>query len=147
TDDRNFRIHSLELNGFVDLDSTSGLIDQDGDGGEPELTFYHTYELSKLTGLEIQYTKDPYSYGDGAKWTILTTIVPRTGASAVSLNSSVQVRVALQPIADAGIRKFRIRFAMLVDKDSLADKSGWWIDNIRLERVDRPRFTAYPFID
>jgi len=150
----NFRVHSLEFNGVIDLDNPLGQTDQDTDSGDPELTFYQTYDLANYTGLEVQYAPvtdvtQAYTAGNGPTWTTFTgsTIVTRAGSVPASLVVAEQRRINLKPIADAGFTKFRLRFAMLVDKDSTANKSGWWIDKIRLERVDKPRYSPYPFYD
>ncbi|NJR12739.1 hypothetical protein HC776_02410, partial [bacterium] len=112
-----------------------------------------TYRLANLTGLEVQYTTDDYGPGNGANWiTIGTPFVDRSKNSGSDLTNETEVRINLRAVGDVvfaakGNRKFRLRFAMLVNKLSVADKSGWWIDNISIQRVDRPRFTRYPFLD
>lgn len=146
TDAKDFRIHAIEWKGFIDLADPRGAIDQDTDTGKPLLTFFQVYNVSNLTGLEVQYTTDPYSVGDGANWQLVPggQIVARTKTSSSVITLPEKVVIPLNTI---GVNKFRLRFAMLVNVNANTTSGGWWIDEIRLEREDRPRFTNYPFHD
>ncbi len=144
------RIHWLEFDGFIDLDDPLGMTDEDGDTGDPILTFWHNYDLRRFTGLEIQYTTDDYLYGNQANWQLVPAgaLVQRT-INGASTNGNVFQKVIVR-LKDIGINRFRLRFAMLVhiqaDTPTTAG-NGWFIDDIKLERQDRPRFTDYPFVD
>lgn len=139
------RMHTIEFNGFIDLDDPRGLTDDEGDQGDPILTFFHRYNIGARTGLEVQYTTAPYGVG-GATWTLVPNggqIVARTTSSDQNLNSFEQVVVNLN---DVPARRFRLRLAMVVRADA-PQRAGWWIDNIKLERSGRIRYLNYPFID
>lgn len=141
----NVRAHSIEFGGFIRLNDPRGTLDLEGDSGEPLLTFWHQYDLGRRTGLEVQYTTDPYSAGDGANWQPVPggTFVPRNNGSNIANNMMEFIEIPLNSI---GQNEFRLRFAMLVHKDASED-DGWWIDEIKLERRGLPKFTAFPFID
>jgi hypothetical protein len=147
TDDGNLRIHSIEFKGFVDLDDLRGKTDEEGDQGNALLTFQHSYDLGTKTSLEIQYSLTPYGLGP-AVWVAVPNggqIAPtsRTNASETALAVMDTVKINLE---DIPARRFRLRFAMTVARDSTL-KNGWWIDNIRLERDGRPKYLVYPFVD
>lgn len=142
----NMRIHWLEFNGFIDLDDVRGMTDDDGDQGDPLLTFFHSYQLSTRTGLEIQYSTTPYGVGP-AVW----QPVPLTGVLVARNNTTTeptlgtfeQVIINLKEINQ---QQFRLRFALLIDHNT-TERGGWWIDNIKLERQGRTQFLRYPYID
>lgn len=147
TSSPDFRAHWLEFDGWINLAEPLGMTDEDGDTGAQVLTFWHYYDLVKYTGLEIQYTTDDYSYGEQANWQVVPggELVQRSynGNSTNTIFEKVQIR-----LQDIGVSRFRLRFVMLVHKNaSDPTRAGWYIDEIRLEREDRPKFTNYPFID
>jgi hypothetical protein len=142
------RVHWLEFDGFINLLNPLGQTDEDGDTGDPILTFWHNYDVRRYTALRIQYTTDPYSYGNQANW----QLVP--GAEFVSIEGLGSTNSIFEPVTirlkDIGVDRFRLRFAMFVHKDAdrpPANGNGWYIDDIKLGRQDRPRFTDYPFVD
>jgi hypothetical protein len=144
--DGDLRIHSVEFNGFIDLDNPLGTTDMDGDQGDPALTFMHRYALGNRTGLEIQYSTTPYGAGP-ATW----IVVPNGGQLIVRNNTSAE---PVEPVftevtvnlKDIPVRRFRLRFAMLVNINA-SQRDGWWIDEIKLERVGRKRYLKYPYVD
>ena len=154
--DYNLRMHTLEFNGFIDVDDPLGLTDDEGDSGNPMLTFWHSYRIGRRTGLEIQYTTAPYgtsTAADGTNtiWNTIPNhvIVDRDhGTSDLRLDSMSFVEIDLQEIVDVigPGTPFRLRFAMTV-RDDAYRRDGWWIDDIRLERQGRNKFTDFPFHD
>lgn len=148
----NMRAHSIEFNGFIDLDDTRGTTDSDGDQGDPLLSFFHSYQVGQYVGLEVQYTTDPYSptSGDrnGANWITPSAwvILPVNRNTTASLTTMEKVTI---PLTETGtVRRFRLRIVMLAHRlYSESNTLGWWLDNIRLERADRLRYTDLPFSD
>ncbi len=148
--DQNLRMHTLEFNGIVDLDHPLGAVDEQGDGGDAILSFWQSYDIRKYTGLEIQYTTDlDYDSGEAPVWKVVPTgqINSRDNTSQPYENSFIFTEVnleelkALEPAANG---KFRIRFAMTVSRNSDTDQ-GWWIDDIKLERLSISSFLIYPY--
>jgi hypothetical protein len=144
-EDANTRIHSIEFNGFIDLDDPLGQTDSDGHQGDPLLTFFHSYNLGQFNGLEIQYTTAPYGIGY-PNWQVVPNggqLHPRDLTTQPDLNTFEEVKINLK---DIPARRFRLRFAFLINTDG-TERGGWYIDNIRLERDGRPTFLTYPYVD
>ena len=144
--DGDLRMHTLEFNGFIDLDLPAGVTDYEGDRGDPLLTFDHKYTLGTRTGMEIQYSTTAYGVGP-ATW----TVVPSGGQIIVRNNTSAEPSISafeqvVIPLKDIPARRFRLRFVLAVNKGG-TNRAGWWIDNIRLEREGRKRYLKYPFVD
>lgn len=144
-EDGNMRMHTIEFKGFIDLMHPDGLVDSDGDAGDPILTFFHMYELHNRIGLEIQYTTDPYGTVE-PNWQVVPggELVPRSWTSGDNImNIFDEVTVNLAEINES---RFRLRFAMVVHPNATR-RDGWWIDEIRLQRDGIQRYMRYPFID
>lgn len=143
------RVNYVEFNGFIDVSGNTP--DYQGDTGDPLLTFYHGYVLGRYTGLEIQYTTDPYGVGP-ANWQVVPGIDPATpyGRLRNITDNSDVTSASLRPeevsLAEIPATRFRLRFAMIVRGDA-GLRDGWWIDTIRIEREGLPGFLDYPFFD
>ena len=150
-DNTDLRMHTVEFNGFINISNPLGIQDLDEDTGRPLLSFWHRYNVGRRTGLEVQYTTDPYSAGDGAVWLTAPDglINPRNNNNNRSTPTLEFVEVPLDNLRDASnnlITRFRLRLAMTMRSDAtLLD--GWWIDDLQLEREGRPKFTPFPFSD
>lgn len=144
--DGDLRMHTLEFNGFIDLDDPLGTTDYEGDQGDPLLTFWHIYKLGNRTGVEAQYSTTPYGVGE-AQWILINDggqVVSRNNPTTEpTLTTWDQVTVNLKEIP---VRRFRLRLAMTVNAQSSL-REGWWIDDIKLERLGRIRYLQYPFVD
>jgi hypothetical protein len=143
-EDGNMRMHTIEFKGFIDLTLADGLVDDEGDSGDPILTFFHMYELDDRTGLEVQYTTDPYGTANPT-WSVAPggQIVVRNHTNNLDVDIFEEVEVNL---ADIGESRFRLRLAMVVHPRAQTDP-GWWIDEIQLQRAGLPKFTRFPFVD
>ncbi len=138
------RIHFVELNGWVDLTGAT-IPDADGDDGPPQLSFYHAYDLGRRTTLDLQWTRDQADLTPD-NWQSIQILVPYNSSNAQT-NLTMQLKeIPLAAIPNWNTQPFRLRFAMLVPSDANLS-GGWWIDDIYLERIGRPRFADYPFSD
>jgi len=147
-DTANLRAHTIEWNGFIDVADPRGATDQDGDQGDPILTFYHSYDVSRYVGLEVQYTTDPFS-NRNPTWTTFAdgVLVNRNNTSNSQLAVMERVTIRLRNANDTPFTQpVRVRLAMFVHRN-YQTTLGWWIDEIRLERADRLRYTDLPFTD
>lgn len=138
----NPRIHSLELNGWVDL-RTPNIPDADGDDGTPQISFYQSYDLGRGDSLQLQWTRDPHDMV-ADNWQTVEIVVPASTSKTTEATMKLK-EISLTGIPQWNTQPFRLRFALLVDNN--AEGAGWNIDNIYLERVGRPKFTDYPFFD
>ncbi len=123
----------LQLDGVVDLTDPASV--------DPELVFYHAWDLGTNDKLFVEVSTD------GTSWTSLTPSNPngalRTGSSvnhafvrqAISLNS------AENPYQD---RVFYLRFRLL--SDGSGEGGGWWIDDVILQNR-LSGYLPYPFFD
>lgn len=149
-DPRNMRAHYVELNGWVDY--SGGQPDDQGNEGNPMLSFYHGYHIGSRTGLEVQYTTDPFN-------TLQPNWQPIPGISAgdpygrlidAGSNTSNHNEIALRPVSislnEIPATRYRLRF-VLYAADNATQRDGWWIDDIYLHREGRPRYLDYPFAD
>lgn len=141
----NVRVHALEFNGFIDLANVPNP-DANGNIGSAALTFYHGYHLGSRTGLEIQYTTDPYNVSP-ANWLTLPGGVLRniTDTGEVRVTAMQEKVLPLTGIP-GNPPQIRLRFAMLVHSQAEV-KDGWWIDQIRLGRTEADKWLNYPFFD
>ncbi len=144
--DINSRIHSIEFNGFIDTADPLGQTDMDGHQGDPLLTFFHSYQIGRLTGMEIQYTTDNYGIGY-PNW----LPVPNGGILFSRDNNSTEPQLDVFEevklnLKDIPATRFRLRFALIVNNDG-TERNGWFIENIKLERDGRPQYLTYPYYD
>ncbi len=148
----NFRIHTVELRGPVDLrgiaaDGQGGLPDYEGDSSFPLFTFDHTYDLGAGDRVEVQWTRDPVGTSTVQNWQRVGTLplAENTTASVISAAYST-VNLQLKQIPNWNTQPFRLRLALYVSSNS-SGQTGWWIDNIVIERESLPRFATYPYCD
>jgi Flp pilus assembly pilin Flp len=146
TDVRDMRIHSLEFNGWIQLDPAP-TVDADGNKGVPVLSFYQAFHLGTNTGLEVQWTTDPFT-NPNPTWKTFTggEIRPVTATGTTPL-SNLQEKIILLRDLEGNPKRIRIRFAMKVPHSANPRGDGWWIDNIRIGREETPRWIDYPFYD
>lgn len=139
------RVYFLELNGLVDV--SGGAPDADGDTGTPQISFYHSYKVGQRVSLALQWTRDTINTTPD-NWTTLKVFTDP--ALDNQTQQDLTMRYTEVPLtADMLTAPFRLRFAMIMQAnadDSVTD-AGWWIDDLYIERVSRPRFTDYPFYD
>ncbi|NJL57613.1 hypothetical protein HC928_22645 [bacterium] len=147
-----FRVHYLEFKGWINIPANGlGDPDYEGDTGAGLLSFYHAYNLGRYTGLEVQYTTDPYGVGP-ANWQPVPGPDPANPAGIIrdrmegNDTSRLVMEQELVSLGDIPATRFRLRFAMLV-RGSAYLRDGWWIDEIRIEREGLPKYLDYPFID
>lgn len=151
----NLRAHTIEFNGWIDVDDPLGAADNEGDTGAPMLSFWLATDLDQRTGFEIQYTLDGYNVRV-PNWRPVPntgTIIPRNNNNDVENLSMRFVEVPLEEILiteagnfPPGNRRFRLRFVITVRSDAVRE-DGAWIDDIYIEREGRPRYMLYPFFD
>ncbi|NWF68971.1 MAG: hypothetical protein HXY40_07785 [Chloroflexi bacterium] len=151
------RVHYVEFNGWVDL--SGNLPDRAGNVGPPILTFLHAYQIGARGRLEVQYTRDPFistaapNSSNRTNWMRVPGPTNRDG-NILALDNGITRQqlaltareVALDSIPNFDTQRFRLRFAMILDRDAV-ETDGWWIDNIEIARVARPQFSPYPFFD
>ncbi|MFW5709222.1 MAG: PA14 domain-containing protein [Chloroflexota bacterium] len=151
---QDMRVHYVQLQPMISR--TLSLVDQEGDEGDPMLSFWTGYDIDRYVGLEVQYR----AIGSN-EWRVVPGPDPdnpygRIVSPANTDRNTYRDKEALQPIdisleyiRDAGgnpIEYYQLRFAMLVHRR--ADmRDGWWIDNIKLHREGKPRYVDYPFRD
>ncbi len=153
------RIHYVELNGYVDVNDT--FLDDEGDSGEPLLSFYHAYDLGQYSGMEIQYTDDPYGTRN-ENWRVVPALNsnnpapgllrPHTATGNFIQKTLTNYEISLAGVVDSSnnvLKRFRLRFALIVNTNANVrlGKTGWWIDEIYLHRAGAPKFLDYPFYD
>lgn len=137
------RIHFIEFNGWIDL--TGAVIpDADGDDGPPQLSFYHAFDVGRRTTLDLQWTRDQADLTPD-NWQSVQVLVPYSSSTQTNLTMQLK-EIPLASIPNWNTQPFRLRFAMLVPSDATL-LNGWWIDDIYLDRIGRPRFADYPFAD
>lgn len=142
----NFRAHTIEFNGFINVSDPRGATDLDGDTGVPVLSFWHQYNLAQRVGLRVEWTSDPYNSGTAANWQTVTggdlISISQTSRPSIPVLSFVEI-----PLNTIPVTRFRLRFAMYVRSDSSVDRTGWYVDDIKLERAGYPEYVVLPFVD
>lgn len=152
------RIHYIELNGWVDFTAAGnpGGEDDEGDTGDPMLSFWQAYEVGRRTGIEVQYTTQPIGAAN-QNWQVVPGPLatdPPAGRIVDVNNQNDVFNLTLAPIDIplAGIervapnQRFRLRFALLVHEQATR-RDGWWIDHIYLHREPTPSYLDYPLED
>lgn len=153
-ENENVRMHTIELGGFVDIDNPAGATDLEGDQGDPLLTFWHAVDVRSRMGLEIQYTEDDYTVAN-PDWQTLHVV--RRDESQIyernhDYNNSSEEIPSMTfyevPLSDlpTGVTRVRLRFAIVMPPNANLDH-GWWIDDIQLERLGKPKYMDYPLFD
>ncbi|MBI1280299.1 MAG: hypothetical protein GC179_19390 [Anaerolineaceae bacterium] len=147
-----YRIHYVALNGLVDLrtiniDGTGGLPDWEGDSGFPILSFYQAYGLEAGDSIEVQYTRDSDTPGVPANWTrVGTSAIKSVGTSSSAISAPMgRFDLQLKDIPNWNTVPFRLRFALIVNNNK--ESTGWYIDNIAIEREGILKYANYPFCD
>ena len=140
------RIHYVEFNGDINLtdilpDGSGGQPDWQGDDGMPMLSFWSAYDLDAGDRIEIQWTRDARDNVPDT-WTRAGNVLA-TGQSTAGYEF---VEFLLNAVPNWFGQPFRLRFALIVDKNSNS-RDGWYIDDITLEREGLPRYSQYPFCD
>ncbi len=146
------RVHYIAFNGQVDLrsiagDGSGGTPDWESDLGFPILSFYQAYGLERGDSIEVQYTRDADTPGTPANWVRVGTSAIKsvsTTGSAIS-DSMKRFELQLKDIPFWNTQTFRLRFALLVNSSN--ESTGWYIDNIAIEREGLLKFSDYPFCD
>ncbi|MCS7071770.1 MAG: hypothetical protein NZM00_09710, partial [Anaerolinea sp.] len=168
----NPRVHYLEFRYPIDLRSgVAPAADDEGDTGQPLLTFWHSYRVNANTiRLAVEYSRDdmtgaPSDAATPVNWTIIPSEgllidysnppVSGTGTGSPTdrnlqttrtQNGMQPITVRLNAIPNWDTQPFRLRFAMYVAGDP-GSEPGWWIDDIALERDNQQLYIAYPFLD
>jgi hypothetical protein len=145
------RIHSVEFKGWVNLSDlpaggTGGLPDADGDDGKPQISFYFAYDVDAGDRLVMQYTRDPYSAGNGANWTDWITLVDASGGRQTNITMQFKEQL-FETIPNWNTQRFRLRFALIVNGPNGTGSQGVWIDELYIEREAKPAFSPYPFLE
>ena len=145
------RVHSLEFRGWINLTNlpasgVGGVPDADGDDGKPMLSFYMAYDVDAGDRLVLQYTRDPYNAGNGANWTDWVTLVDASAGRQTNITMQFKEQL-LDTIPNWNSQRFRLRFALYVTGTNSSNAQGVYIDEIYLERENKPAFSPYPFLD
>jgi len=150
TNQNQMRAHFVELNGWVDVSGSTP--DREGETGQPILTFYHGFTIGRYTGLELQYSTTPYGLGP-AVWQAVPDpdpLITFPAGRIIDSNSAIDLTRGMEEktvnLAGIPVQRYRLRFAMMVRADA-TPRDGWYLDNIYLNRLGRPQFLDYPFID
>ncbi len=156
------RVHYLEFRYPIDVSNNrvpeTPAIDENGNTGDPVLTFWHAYNLTELgSSLQVQYTHDLYGVGPDS-WQFIPSdgLLLDSAAPTPPLDRNEQVdrvntmmqpvQVRLNQIPNWDTAPFRLRFALIVD-DAAPGNDGWWIDNIGISRNYVVEYVAFPFAD
>lgn len=139
------RLHTLEFNGWVDLDP-SVLVDAENNKGDPVLSFYQAYDVGSKTGLEVQWTTDPFDDLTTNWTTFADGVIRDVNATTTITNLTLQEYVVRLKGLPGNPSKIRIRFVMKVPYQAVR-RDGWWIDQIRIGREETPKWVDYPFKD
>src|SRR5690606_940126 len=124
------RIHYLEFARPIDL--TAGTVpaaDNEGDTGDPILSFWHAYDILTNASIRVEYTRDPIDTTAPRTWTtlpdgMLVDFTPPSGAPGANeqvarTNLSMQpvsMNLALIPGVDTD--PFYLRFAIYVNSSA-----------------------------
>ncbi len=146
------RTHYVAFNGLIDLttikvDGTLGQPDWEGDSGFPILSFYEAYGLEAGDSIEVQYTRDSDTPGAPANWTrVGLNAIKSVASNGTPISDEMnKYEVQLKDIPSWNTTPFRLRFALIVDNNK--ESTGWYIDNIAIEREGILRYGEYPFCD
>ncbi|HEX2621206.1 MAG TPA: hypothetical protein VHL11_13690, partial [Phototrophicaceae bacterium] len=143
--DASFRLQTLEFNGWVDLDP-SVVADADGNKGDPIISFYQGYDLGSNTGLEVQWTTDPFTKLNPIWTTFSDGLIRDVNATGTVTSLALQERIIRLKGLAGNPAKIRVRFVMKVQYNAVR-RDGWWIDQIRVGREETPKWVDYPFKD
>ncbi|MCA0453329.1 MAG: hypothetical protein LCI00_05075 [Chloroflexi bacterium] len=147
-----YRIHYVALNGTVNLTAIAangggGTPDWEGDSGYPILSFYQAFGLERGDTIEVQYTRDIDAPGTPSNWQRVglnaIRTVPTSGSAVTATMSKFELQ--LKDIPNWNTQPFRLRFALIVSNSN--ESTGWFIDNIAIEREGILRYANYPFCD
>ena len=147
------RIHYVAINGLINLngiDATTGnggAPDWEGDTGFPILSFYQAYGLESGDSIEVQYTRDSDTPGAPANWLrVGTSAIKTVAVGGVAIKDEMnKFELQLKDIPNWNTQPFRLRFALIVDNNK--ESTGWYIDNVSIERTGIPKYSNYPFCD
>jgi Flp pilus assembly pilin Flp len=145
TENRDMRVHTLEFNGWIDLDPTV-VEDAEGNKGEPVLAFYQAYDVGSFTGIEVQWTADPFTNPNPVWTTFPEGKIRDITTTGTTTSLTLQEKVILLKNLTGNPNRIRIRFALVVPHNATR-RDGWWIDNIRIGREETPKWVDYPFYD
>jgi len=153
--DENIRMHTIEFKGFIDTVNAAGASDLEGDKGAPLLSFSHAIDVRRRMGLEIQYTTDDYDTVE-PDWIAYHTISAEYNGNIIDFTRNHGSNTGNEqlpsmtfyevPLEDIPATRFRLRFAITMRPDSSWDR-GWYLDDIQLERIGKPRYLDYPYHD
>lgn len=145
------RLYELRIRRPIDL-TTAAPTDFEGDTGDLTLSFWYAYDAPLGTQLRVEYSTDTTSLNP--TWQPLTngllvdTVVPTIAAPNQQIdrqNYAMQrVQLSLESLKSA---PFRLRFAAYVHNSVTAPGTGWYIDDIRIERRNPSEYHPYPFFD
>jgi Flp pilus assembly pilin Flp len=146
TDPLDFRLHTLEFNGwisFVDVNGNPIPADAAGNRGDPVIEFYQGIDVGGRTGLEVQYKTE----AAGSQWTTLPNgLIRDVTATNTVVNPTMRlVSVSMKDLT-GNPNRIRVRFVMKVPGNSVR-RDGWWIDEIRIGRAESPKWVDYPYTD
>lgn len=140
----NPRVHYIEFNGWVDL--TGPVIpDAEGDDGVPQLSFFHAWDIGSTAQIAIQWTRDQHDLV-ADNWQNISPAPDWSGVGQAANITMTETHVPLNNISNWNTQPFRLRFALIMPNTG-GNTNGWWIDNIFLNRVGRPKYSDYPFFD
>jgi Flp pilus assembly pilin Flp len=151
-----FRIHTVEMNGRIDLRGidaagNGGSPDFEDDSGMPILSYYQAYSIAPGERIVVQYTRDDDNTSDNngapAVWTDVPNGTPINNTGTSTLTRAMEkVELRLNNIPNWNTSPFRLRFALFVNGDSQTS-AGLFLDNIAVEREGIVRYANYPFCD
>lgn len=148
----NNRVHYVAINGQIDLraiaaNGAGGTPDWEGDTGFPILSFYQAFGLGQGDSIEVQYTRDTDAPGVPSNWQrVGTNPIRSVSTSGSTITDEMnKFEVQLKDIPNWNTQTFRLRFALIVNNTS--QLTGWFIDNIAIEREGILRYATYPFCD
>ncbi len=146
------RIHFVAFNGQIDLrsigaDGSGGIADWEGDYGFPILSFYQAYGLEAGDSIAVQWTRDADTPGTPANWqTVNGSPIQSVGTTGSPISDTMKrYELQLKAIPNWNTQTFRLRFALIVNNNK--ESTGWYIDNIAIEREGLMKFGNYPFCD
>ena len=123
---------TLQLDGVVNLTDPASI--------DPELVFYHAWDLGEGDSLFVEVSSD------GVDWTSLTPNRPGgalvTGSTNLAfVREAISLHSTENPYQDS---VFFLRFRL--QSDASSEGNGWWIDDLVLQNRDNTAL-PYPFFD